>query len=211
MTTQEVPYMIGATITGDDGPCGTLDRVVLDPVVKAVTHVVVRSPHHLGSPRLVPVELLELFSEGTDLLRFHGTVGDFFRLAIVEETHFIAAPPGFSDYDQALLWPYFEGKSAPPSMTGMVTEDHLPMGEVDIRRGDTVHATDGEIGLVQGLVVNTASHVTHLLLQEGHFFGRKEVSIPISAVTNISNGVELSMSRDQIRDLPAVEHEGSGT
>ena len=46
-----------------------------------------------------------------------------------------------------------------------------------------VHATDGEIGKVEGLVVEPAhGHVTHVLLQEGHLWGRKEVAIPIGAV-----------------------------
>jgi len=55
----------------------------------------------------------------------------------------------------------------------LVTTDLVPASEVSVRRGDRVLATDGEIGWVQGLVIAPTDHqVTHVLLQEGHLFGR---------------------------------------
>jgi hypothetical protein len=55
------------------------------------------------------------------------------------------------------------------------------LGEVEIRRGDHVHASDGDIGRVHGLVIDPRNHrVTHVLLQEGDLWGRKQVAIPIS-------------------------------
>jgi hypothetical protein len=53
-----------------------------------------------------------------------------------------------------------------------------------VDRGDPVHALDGEIGRVQGLLLDPDHHrVTHVLLQEGHLWGHKKVSVPVSAVT----------------------------
>jgi sporulation protein YlmC with PRC-barrel domain len=88
-----------------------------------------------------------------------------------------------------------------------VTVDSVPSGEVDVRRELTVCATDGEIGQVQGLVVEPGGHqVTHLLLQEGHLWGRKEVAIPIGAVTKIGTLlVHLSLTKHQVKDLPPVD------
>jgi hypothetical protein len=58
-----------------------------------------------------------------------------------------------------------------------VTVDSVPFGEVEVHRGLTVCATDGEIGQVQGLVVEPGGHhVTHVLLQEGHMWGRKDLA-----------------------------------
>jgi hypothetical protein len=49
-----------------------------------------------------------------------------------------------------------------------VLEDIVPLGEADVDRGDPVHALDGEIGRVQGLLVDPDDHqVTHVLLEEG--------------------------------------------
>jgi len=68
-----------------------------------------------------------------------------------------------------------------------------------------VHATDGAIGHVEGLVINPGNyHVTHVLLQEGHLWGRKEVAIPISAVTGVEGGIQLSMTKQDVEDLPPV-------
>jgi sporulation protein YlmC with PRC-barrel domain len=75
-----------------------------------------------------------------------------------------------------------------------------------VRRGDRVHATDGEIGHVEGLVIDPRNHhVTHVLLQEGHLWGRKEVAIPISAVTGADDGIRVSLTKDGVRDLPPVD------
>ena len=67
-------------------------------------------------------------------------------------------------------------------------------------------ATDGDIGRVQGLVIDPRSHhVTHVLLQEGHLWDRKEVSIPISAVTRVDDGIWLSITKQDVADLPPVD------
>jgi hypothetical protein len=77
---------------------------------------------------------------------------------------------------------------------------------VQVRRGDHVHATDGEIGKVQGLVVDPGDHhVTHVLLDEGHLWGKRRVAIPIGAVTGVVDGVWLSLAKDEVRDLPSVD------
>ena len=79
---------------------------------------------------------------------------------------------------------------APPE----VTVDSVPFGEVEVHGELTVCATDGDIGQVQGLVVEPGGHqVTHVLLQEGHMRGRKEVAIPIGAVTKIGTLLILSL------------------
>jgi sporulation protein YlmC with PRC-barrel domain len=94
-----------------------------------------------------------------------------------------------------------------PEAPQQVTVDYVPAGEVGIHRGLTVCATDDEIGQVQGLVVEPGSHqVTHVLLQKGHMRGRKEVAIPIGAVTKIGTLlIRLSLTKRQVKDLPPVD------
>src|SRR5208282_4376779 len=61
-----------------------------------------------------------------------------------------------------------------------ITCDRMPPGEVEVRRGDHVLATDGAIGHVKGLVVDPDDHhVTHVLLDEGHLWAHRRVTIPI--------------------------------
>jgi hypothetical protein len=76
---------------------------------------------------------------------------------------------------------------------------------VELRPGEHVRATDGPIGKVRGLIVLNRGHrVAHVLLDEGHLWGQRRVAIPISAVADFSDGVRLSLARDEVRDLPAA-------
>ena len=75
-----------------------------------------------------------------------------------------------------------------------------------MRHGDHVHAVDGEIGEVQGFVVDPEDHrVTHVLLREGHLWGRKEIAIPVSAVVDLDEGIRLKLTKQQVEDLPPVQ------
>jgi hypothetical protein len=46
-------------------------------------------------------------------------------------------------------------------------------------------------------VARWSTLVTHALLGEGHLWGRKEVAIPISAVTKVENGIWLNLTRSR--------------
>lgn len=79
------------------------------------------------------------------------------------------------------------------------------MGETQLRPGDRVHAVDGEIGRIHGFIVSPGNdRVTHVLLQEGHLWGHKEVAIPVSAVTGVEEGIRLNITKEQVENLPPV-------
>ncbi len=142
------------------------------------------------------------------------TLAEFGKLDPAEETQFLPGAPGYPGYDQdqVLCWAYYDLGSGPgmggdmASIPQTVTYDSVPVGEVEVRRGEHVHATDGEIGKVEGLVIDRRNHyVTHVLLQEGHVWGRKDVAIPISAVTGVEGGIRLNITKRQVQDLPPVD------
>jgi len=217
-------FVIGTPVVCSDGECGELKRVVIDPVAKALTHLVVEPRNRSAFGHLVPIDLVES-TMGEIHLRC--TSADFQSLEEAEETKFLPGAGGQYGYGQGqmLSFPYFGlGGMGGMGMGGVgmaglgargmgmqsdpqsVTYDKVPLGEVEVRRGAHVHATDGNIGRVQGLVIDPTDHqVTHVLLDEGHLWGKKEVAIPISAVTSVVDGIHLSLTRDQIRDLPSVE------
>ena len=87
----------------------------------------------------------------------------------------------------------------------VVVNNVVPEGETDLQDGERVHATDGEIGQVEGFLADPdGNHITYVLLREGHLWGRKEVAIPISAVTGFDYGIRLSITKKQVEDLPPV-------
>jgi sporulation protein YlmC with PRC-barrel domain len=214
----ETTFTIGTDATCTDGACGEVIRVVVDPVLRAVTHLVVEPKHRRGLGRLVPLDLVDAT---TDEVRLRCTVDEFDKLDYAEETQFLPGSSGFAGYGlaQALSWPYYglgSGIAIDPNIaigTGNAPEpvvsESVPLGEVTVARGEPVHATDGDIGRVQGLVINADRHVTHVLLQEGHLWGRKEVAIPISAVTRVDDGIRLNLSKQDVQDLPSVAIERS--
>ena len=52
-------FAIGAEVSCTDGACGKLSRVVVDPVARVVTHLIVE-PHRGHEPaRLVPLDLAD--------------------------------------------------------------------------------------------------------------------------------------------------------
>jgi PRC-barrel domain len=85
------------------------------------------------------------------------------------------------------------------------TEGIVPLGETELRPGEHVHALDGQIGEIQGFLVDPGDHhVTHVLLKEGHLWGRKEVAIPVSAVKGVDAGIRLNITKKQVEELPPV-------
>jgi hypothetical protein len=224
-------YIVGSEVTGSDGICGDLRRIIVDPVAQTITHLVVQPKHHHGEGHLVPIELAD--SAG-NRIQLRCTTSEFQGLEDSEETHFLpgAADDGSYTEDQKRADPAYSGMAGGGGMAGLgpapamgglgvgglaamgrgparhaiVTEDQVPAGDIQICGGEPVHATDGAIGRVQGLAVNPSDHhVTHVLLDDGHLWGKKRVAIPISAVDHVDDSVRLNLAKDQVRDLPAIE------
>jgi len=187
-------------------------HVVVDPVKRAVTHLVVEPRHRPGLGRLVPLDLVDAATPKE--VRLRCTRSEFDQLRFAEDTDFAPRTSlnQYSGYsaEQKLMWPYYspiEGEGTPPTRDGEPTGAYgsLPPGEVEVRRNKRVYATDGEIGRVEGLVIESGSHhVSHVLLQEGHVFGRREVAIPIGAVTGVVDSVQLNITKQQAENLPLV-------
>jgi hypothetical protein len=189
----ETEFAIGAKASCTDGPCGEVTRLIIDPAARTVTHLVIKPEHEAGRARLVPLDLVDT-AAGEITLRC--TLTEFGQLEPAEEMDMVEGRasglgPG--------------GGRAPmgvPKATRTVVEEIVPLGETQLRPGEPVHAVDGEIGHVQGFLIDEGHRVTHVLLKEGHFWGRKEVAIPVSAVTGLEYGISLNLTKKQVEDLP---------
>jgi sporulation protein YlmC with PRC-barrel domain len=199
-------FAIGADVSCSDGPCGKVSRLIVEPETETVTHLVVDPKHH-GRGRLVPVGLAHV---AAGMVKLSCSKADFDKLDPAEQTELLHTDSAGDPIPTQ--WGFM-----PPNLTGLAmydgervsTHSTVPAREVDVRRGEPVYTTDltgSEIGRIQGLVIDPGSHqVSHILLEEGHVWGRKEVAIPISAVTRIGDIVRLNISRQQVEDLPPVD------
>jgi PRC-barrel domain len=81
----------------------------------------------------------------------------------------------------------------------------LPPGHLAVRGDQPVHSTDGEIGKIRAATVDDSSgQVTHILLQEGHLWGKREVAIPWVSVISLDGGVHTSLTSEAIKKLPPI-------
>ena len=203
--------VIGSEAVGSDGYRGEVLAVVVDPAARTVTHLVVEPRGREGLARLVPLDLADLadaVGAGPDPVRLRCTETEFMNLEPAEETlaEFV---PGYPDPVQ-LLPPGWRGAGGGTADGGTIlripekeTIDVVPPGEVEERRGDHVHATDGDIGGLRGLRIDPGSRrVTHVLVREGHVWGHHDVDIPAEMVAGFGDGIRLSVTRQQVRDLP---------
>ncbi len=205
-------FDIGSRVECTDGPVGHLSRVVLDPVARALTHIVVDTRSRRGVGHIVPINYV---ASAGKTVRLTTTKAQFEQFERAEETDFVRLPSGWSGYSsQAVLsLPYYSrgagnlGSEPTGPRTELIKNDYVPLGEVEVKRGDQVHCTDGPIGRVHGLVIDPSNHhVTDFLLEQGHLWGRRTICIPIGAVDRVADDdVRLSLTKDQVRDLPPIE------
>jgi hypothetical protein len=189
-------FTIGARASCSDGPCGEISRLVIDPAAGSVTHLVITPGHDRAAGRLVPVDLVDATGGGVSV---RCSLAEFDRLEHAAERELVTGMEGVGG---GLVGMQYGTQPGAPSM---IIEDVVPVGETDVGPGERVHAVDGEIGRVKGFLVDPADHrVTHVLLEEGHFWGRKEVAIPMSAVTAFEGGIQLNLSKKQVEELPPV-------
>jgi len=79
-------------------------------------------------------------------------------------------------------------------------------GELSIHRGANVAAKDGRVGKVDEFLVDLSDgHITHLVLREGHLWGQRDVTIPISEIERIEEDtVHLKLDRHSVQRLPGI-------
>ena len=209
---------LGTRVRCTDKPYGELADVVVDPISKRVTHLVVRpTDQEALETRLVPIELAEGGDEAPEV-SLRCTVDEVTALEPVREYAYLrvgesaANDPNWDvGVQDVLASPYYEADLAGLGYPGYGQElgliyDRIPKGEVEIRRSSDVYSADEHhLGEVDGFLVDGEAHITHVILERGHLWGRRDVTIPIGGVAMVENDqVTLSLSKDQVGELPSV-------
>jgi SAM-dependent methyltransferase len=199
--TMDIP--VKAEIQCEDGPGGQATSVILHPISRRVTHIVVREKNFPHTERLVPVDLV--VDSNPHQIRLACTGDDLLAMEPFIETEFIPGVEPFAAYslEEYRLWPYV----LPDQDLGTVLEhEHIPPGELAVRRGTRVQATDGQVGHVDEFLLDPANmHITHLVLREGHLWGQKDVAIPVSEIGRLEGDiVYLKLDKHGVGRLPGI-------
>jgi uncharacterized protein YrrD len=182
--------------------------VIINPISKLVTHIVVREKGFIAIERLVPVE--EILESQEEKITLRCSLRDFSKFESFTESHYVNSEEQVLDYEAEQY--YFHPYSSPNLDEGFENEpmfeeiECIPQDELAIHRGATVHATDGKVGQVdEFLIAPENDKISHLILREGHLWGQKLVTIPVSEIDKIeTDTVYLKLSKQAIEKLPVI-------
>jgi uncharacterized membrane protein len=175
-----------------DGPCGESMTVIVNPVTRKVTHIVVRDKTFPPPiERLVPLE--HVAETTSDSIRLSCTKAEAAAMEPFLEVQYIETDT------YAQVYPHYDVYMAPYVVpTGATVKlpmevERVPPGQLAFRRGTRVEASDGYIGTVGELLIEPESgQITHIVLKEGHLWGKRELTLPLSAIDRVEDeGIDL--------------------
>lgn len=185
-----------------DGHCGVSTHIILNPVSEQISHFVVKEKGGASIERLVSIKLVT--NTAAEVILLSCTCAEFAKLEPFNQTDFLYAnlPQHASDPSLTMLWPFVVPVKR-------IVDDRIrciPPGELAIRRGTRVRATDGFVGHVDEFIVGPVSgNITHLVLREGHPWKEKDITIPLANIDRIEEKVvHLKIDKETIAAMPSV-------
>ncbi|MEP6986201.1 MAG: PRC-barrel domain-containing protein [Chloroflexota bacterium] len=205
----------------DGQDVGRVDRVVLNPKTKEVTHLVVRKGFLFTQDKIVPLDLIASATE--DRVELREDAGKLDDLLPFEETHYIpldeadlrnpAYPVGTAAalywYPPMGGWMGYGGGSGyaypPPHRTE--TKQNIPQGDIVLNEGARVFSDSNQhVGNVTRVITESPSNqATYFLMSEGIFFKEKK-RIPVSWIRKIQEGeIHLNVGTSVLDKLPEYQ------
>ena len=202
----EIP--LNAQVECTDGVCGHSVYVLVDPLVDKVISLVVKETSSPNTEYIVPVDVIS--ATIADTIQLRCSKAELEKMDPFIQTEYIAEKLPDRDFMYAGgvygMGSYYYLPYVTPKVTVQVPVEHrqIPLGELAIRRGTRVEATDGYVGKVDEFVVNPKNgHITHVVMREGHLWGKKDVIVPISAIGETrEDTVILKLDKHQVESLP---------
>ena len=184
-----------------DGRIGRLENIILNPKTERVTYLVVRGNDLQNTERLVPERLVKDASHDTVFLSINKKKFEGMKNFIQEEyipsniTLYMAEQAGWDMGTPAAVF---------------VEHEAVPAGGLIVHKGAKVFATDGHAGKVDDfLVEKKTGRITHLILLEGHLWGKKDISVPVNQVDRYEDGnIYLKIDKSGVEALPVIDMKG---
>jgi uncharacterized protein YrrD len=202
--------------TSDGKDVGHIDKVVMNPQTKELTHIVVRKGFLFTEDKILPVSLIASANE--DGVKLREAAGNLDELPAFEETHYVSLDKierEETDYsgNSVLYWlPPLGGWMGYPSIYpypppySATTKQNIPENSVVLNEGTEVYSSNDKfLGHVERILTDSSSgKATYFVLAEGMMSSVKKL-IPMSWVKRINeNKLYLSVGKTMIERL--VEH-----
>lgn len=192
-----------AKVNCSDGHVGHSTYVIFNPKNHQMTNLVVKNEIPPFGEYLVPVDQVE--ETTNDLITLKCTRKDFSEMELFECEEYIKTRlPEYMVSDQF------------NSLFGVDTREvdtYIPVkilnissDEIALRHGAQVEATDGSVGQVDELLINSKNmQVTHFVLLEKHMAQHREITIPVSQIVRVfDDKVYLKLDRQSVEQLPTT-------
>ena len=219
--------------TADGKDVGRIDRVVLNPITKEISHVIVRQGFIFTEDKTVPVDYF--YSESAESVVLRSDIDDLDSLPKFEETHYVPAHfaesethPGSSVIDSyywyppagAPTYPVLDVYGAPlidPVRERLYgderpyvrqTVQNIPEDTVALEEGARViSADDAHIGNIEEILMDAKSnYATHIVISQGLFF-KKHKLVPTFWFSKVlENEVHLAVQASFLEELPDYEN-----
>lgn len=190
---------IDAEVFCTDGFCGRATRVVLKPKTEEVTHLVVKEKESPHKEILIPVTAVTATTP--DSINLSYTRDKLAQLQPFLETEYVKVDiPRYAGGVYSLAGDFYSEEEVLP-----VRHESTPAGELAVHRGARVEATDGRVGRVDEFLVDPGTErVTYLVMREGHLWGKRDVTIPVSAIDHLEEDtIYLKLDKHQVGALPS--------
>jgi sporulation protein YlmC with PRC-barrel domain len=199
--TWDVP--VEADVKCADGLAGHSRLVIINPIRRQVTHIVVEEKGYPYNAHLVPLGMIQ---ESTpQLIKLRCTRHELAVRKLFVVVEYLRPGLSFAAYPPAAYWPWPYYSTREPSALSL-EHNPIPPGELAVYSGTQVKATDGQVGRVNELLVNPQSgHITDLVLREGHLWFQEDVTISVAQIDHIAQDtIYLKLDKRAINALPAV-------
>lgn len=189
-----------AKVNCSNGLCGQATQVILKPSTREITHLVVSNGAFPETQYLVSID--QVTDSKPDQIQLKCSSEELSKMPIYNQAEFI--PSGLAGFPGGpyMMWPYY-----PAAVTySNLDDERIPAGELSIRRGSRVEAVDGHVGSVDEFLIDPSNdQITHLVMREGHLWGQKDVTIPVSQIDRFQDHtVFLKLKKQDIEQLPGI-------
>ncbi len=207
---------LDAKVVCVDGECGKSTHVIIERNSQKVTHFVVKVSDLLESHKYL-VSIDQVVRTTAESIALSCTKEELAAMPSFTEMRFLNpvtykyealedfSEKAIADRTSYLMWsdPTMGADMSTDIFSMPVEEEIVPAGEIAIHRGASVEAIDGHIGRVEEFLLDPKDqHITHLVLEEGHLWHKKELTLPISAIARMDEDyIYLNLDKEAVRSF----------